>query len=699
MSSVALVQDRALATVGGGTGRHADEADYLAYLWRHVGHGHCRGASAPSLNPIKQRRRFVRLYPDLDAWFGAPLPERVGSRARRASDAFAVAQARPYLYFLACSGRASLDWPWIFAVNYHVLTDDLLPAGADAYLAGLVEDACALGYGGDATTGHSGGAVPSRLRRIVKLFCLNRAERVLSADNAALGEDDMAAFEEGLAAFGRHADLRAFYPSQDAWRQAARGHLATLFTLRTLLYHRGAITTLPTRTSPGRRSNWRPPPRMAALADRYRVARLAQGARPATATRIRATIVHFADWLGVHHPECASFADVRRDHVLTYAAGIGTAADPSRGGVASSSDKISRMSALSVFFQNVTAWGWEDAPARPLLSAKDLPKRPARIPRYIPADQLACLMAEVEKLSCPYQRGALVVARWSGARRSEVRNLELDCLDAYPDGTPRLRIPVGKTNAERLVPVHPDAGAAIRLLQSLAPAKARGFADRPGEPEVRRLFVRCGRRLTTDYLFAASLGQVCTAAGHLGPDGRPTITAHRFRHTLGTQLAEGGARLHTIMKMLGHTSTEMTLVYAHLSEAATREDYQRVLGPGAAIAGPLAEQIRSGAMPQASLDWLRANFFRTELELGHCLRLPEEGPCECDLYLTCAKFVTTPAYAPRLRERRSRELELIDEAATRGWTREVERHRCVVAHINQLLTQLGEVIEPPNVIV
>ena len=34
-----------------------------------------------------------------------------------------------------------------------------------------------------------------------------------------------------------------------------------------------------------------------------------------------------------------------------------------------------------------------------------------------------------------------------------------------------------------------------------------------------------------------------------------------------------------------------------------------------------------------------------------CLRLPAEGPCECDLYLTCAKFLTTPEYVPRLRAR------------------------------------------------
>jgi hypothetical protein len=33
------------------------------------------------------------------------------------------------------------------------------------------------------------------------------------------------------------------------------------------------------------------------------------------------------------------------------------------------------------------------------------------------------------------------------------------------------------------------------------------------------------------------------------------------------------------------------------------------------------------------------------------LRLPQEGPCECDIYLTCPKFLTTTKYAPRLRER------------------------------------------------
>ena len=108
------------------------------------------------------------------------------------------------------------------------------------------------------------------------------------------------------------------------------------------------------------------------------------------------------------------------------------------------------------------------------------------------------------------------------------------------------------------------------------------------------------------------------------------------------------------------------------------------------IAGPCAETIRGGDLSNEAVDWLKSNFFKTELELGHCLRLPQEGPCECELYLSCAKFVTTKEYAPRLRERRQRELELVADAVTHGWDREVQRHRGTVRRIEELLEQLDE---------
>src|SRR6266540_875892 len=73
-----------------------------------------------------------------------------------------------------------------------------------------------------------------------------------------------------------------------------------------------------------------------------------------------------------------------------------------------------------------------------------------------------------------------------------------------------------------------------------------------------------------------------------------TISSHRFRHTVGTQLAEKGAKLHTIMKVLGHSSAGMSMVYAQISDRELLRDYQSVLSPGAIIAGPCSAELRNG---------------------------------------------------------------------------------------------------------
>lgn len=132
------------------------------------------------------------------------------------------------------------------------------------------------------------------------------------------------------------------------------------------------------------------------------------------------------------------------------------------------------------------------------------------------------------------------------------------------------------------------------------------------------------------------------------------------------------------------------VVAARISDAEVLRDYRSVLEPGQLIAG--AEAVRAGKLSCTAIDWLKTNFIKTEIELGHCLRLPSEGPCECDLYLTCAKFVTTKAYASRLRDRHKIELTLVNDARDRGWSREVERHLGIAARIEKLLADLGELV-------
>lgn len=135
----------------------------------------------------------------------------------------------------------------------------------------------------------------------------------------------------------------------------------------------------------------------------------------------------------------------------------------------------------------------------------------------------------------------------------------------------------------------------------------------------------------------------------------------------------------------------MAMIYTHLSDSTIRSEYERVLSSGDRIAGPALETLLDPMrITDADVDWLKTNFVKTELELGHCLRLPQEGPCECDLYLRCPKFLTTSAYAPRLRDRLGVEQALIDDARHRGWQREVERHTAISTRINDLLDELGE---------
>lgn len=58
--------------------------------------------------------------------------------------------------------------------------------------------------------------------------------------------------------------------------------------------------------------------------------------------------------------------------------------------------------------------------------------------------------------------------------------------------------------------------------------------------------------------------------------------------------------------------------------------------------------------------------------------------------------MTTPAYAPSLRARRLQEWELVADSNDKRWDREVERHRCMVARIEQLVAELGQPLAGPT---
>jgi len=94
------------------------------------------------------------------------------------------------------------------------------------------------------------------------------------------------------------------------------------------------------------------------------------------------------------------------------------------------------------------------------------------------------------------------------------------------------------------------------------------------------LFVQRGKLCSMHAMFDHPLHVSYVAAGLVALDGHPTVTAHRFRHTVGTQLAERGAKLHTIMTVLGHTNSSLSMVYARISDRKVLKTTKPCLGPG-----------------------------------------------------------------------------------------------------------------------
>lgn len=624
---------------------------------------------------LARRAIFLERWPTLAAWRALPLATRVGTHkgptaGGGGSDARLSYANRHYLVFLALTGRCTFDYPWILSAGAFRGLWQI----ADALGLPLRSDVGAL-LAGARDTGWSASTCQAGLPWAVARLALHRGDpRCASITAAQLAELEAAA----LAAPPRPGRNQRWIVHRCAYPRLTH----------VLLFQAGLIAeeARPAHANTNVRlvgsSAIRVPCERYLGVVRTRVSHGAAGS-------ISHALRLFTTWLAAARPQIESLTELDRPTTEEFLAWLVEHPVPLTGRPYAPGSRRGIVVALAQFFRDTALWGWDDVPGIALIMAADVPKMPLRLPRFIPDAELACLMDAIAELDCDQARAALIVARWSGARRDEIRRLDMDCLSAYDDGYPRLRIPAGKTLTERSIPLHPDAAAALQVLIDRRRNEPDSvLIDRVTGRPTRYVFVTRGKLRSAEHLFQEPLREACRRAGLVDATGHAQVTAHRFRHTVGTQLAERAARLQTIMSVLGHVSPAMSMVYARVSDPTVRRDYETALASGAGLAGPAADAIRSGALDDATVDWLKTNFYKTALEYGHCLRLPAEGPCECDLALTCAKFLTTTSHAPALRRRWETEQSLIADAEARGWDREVHRHQTVANRIQALLTEL-----------
>jgi site-specific recombinase XerD len=194
-----------------------------------------------------------------------------------------------------------------------------------------------------------------------------------------------------------------------------------------------------------------------------------------------------------------------------------------------------------------------------LVRRGDRPKLPVYLPRPLSPRVDAELQHRLGRSSHPLWLGLLLM-RQTGMRVGELRSLEYDCIRDDPFGNHFVKVPLGKLDTERLVPITEATCQIVGALQSLGILSRRYLLEPPSGGKVRYQDLR-------QAFFRACEGL---------EDPEP-ITTHRLRHTYATTLLNAGMSLVGVMKLLGHRDYRMTLRYAAITQETTQREYLEAL--------------------------------------------------------------------------------------------------------------------------
>ena len=477
-----------------------------------------------------------------------------------------------------------------------------------------------------------------------------------------------------------------------------RSRAAKLFGVRKLLFEAGLVDCPPAhrrmggpRTRQGRLAIIAAPEiRDTLLA--YLDARAA-ALRPKTIEKLTSALGVFGEFLTNNFPDIVSIDKLDRRHIESFLSWTSTRSCRNYHGDRPVGPFVAAHAAIVLrgFLDDITEWGWPQAPTRRLVFTSDIPKQPSMLPRALAPDIDHALMAAVAGLDDLFAGVGLTILRGSGIRIGELLDLELDAIVDYGPAGSWLRVPLGKLNTERMVPL--DAVTLTVFDEWFAHRKYQRALPHPRDRRPTDfVFTEAGRHLGPARI-QKGLRDAVRNAGLTGPNGTPRrIVAHQLRHTYATSLVNAGMSLQALMNLLGHSSPEMTMRYAQLASPTLRIAYDQAVGKLRRRI-PIAPVIGGRAIPH-NIDWLRSEMLKTRVAHGYCSRdLAAEACSYANICETCSNFTTTPSFVPAITAQLADIKALRDDANERGWTSETARHGRVIDSLQDHLHRV-EIRQP-----
>ncbi|HVH60362.1 MAG TPA: site-specific integrase [Candidatus Sulfotelmatobacter sp.] len=256
----------------------------------------------------------------------------------------------------------------------------------------------------------------------------------------------------------------------------------------------------------------------------------------------RGTARNFLGYLGANHPEVQRLDQLHREpHILGWMSRL-----RSQTPVLATASYINRLIALRSIC-NELAWTEQLPELAHLIRREDLPRLPQRLPRPLTAEQDQLLQQEFLRRN-DLGGNVFLLIRHTGMRIGECADLSYDCLRSTGPNQWAIHVPLGKLKTERMVPVD---SFVCKLVQRL-----RFFRSLDPLPADGRLLACPSAKDTLLRHFRDYLHQICHS---LGLSTR--IVPHQMRHTYATEMLRAGVSFLAVMKLLGHTSPEMTMQY------------------------------------------------------------------------------------------------------------------------------------------
>ena len=219
-----------------------------------------------------------------------------------------------------------------------------------------------------------------------------------------------------------------------------------------------------------------------------------------------------------------------------------------------------KLAALSSFFKFLCREGYLKTNF-----TKDLPipKKPNKLPSYLPVDDMFRLLSMPRKDSFIGARDQAILELFycTGIRISELVELPM----AHLHMESRLIRVLGKGKKERVLPLGKKALNSLkeyfvfrqRLTKKTAYDPDKVFLNHRG----KNIGVRGVRKIVAKYV------------DH--NDFPAKVSPHSLRHSFATHMLEAGADLRSIQEMLGHSSLSTTQKYTHITMDHLMQSYDK----------------------------------------------------------------------------------------------------------------------------